>query len=91
MLQKTIPDLIIDARDLATADAGRGEAILGKRHLSDNKMLTSVAAASIKCAATGIIGHSDQPRELGIYSERPNAPPPPTLHECLKLMSFLPS
>ena len=40
MLQKIIPDLIIDARDLATADAGHGKTLLGKRSLSDSKMLT---------------------------------------------------
>ena len=40
VLQKIIPDLIIDARDLVTADAGQGKSLLGKRSLSDNKMLT---------------------------------------------------
>ena len=39
VLQKIIIGLIIDARDLATADAGHGKTLLGKRSLSDNKML----------------------------------------------------
>ena len=40
VLQKIIPGLIIDARDLFTADAGQGKTLLGKRSLSDNKILT---------------------------------------------------
>ena len=34
VLQKIIPDLIIDARDLVTADAGQGKTLLGKKYQS---------------------------------------------------------
>jgi len=44
--QKIIPDMIIDARDLVTTDAGRGKILLERRSLSDNKMLTRGSSSS---------------------------------------------
>ena len=44
--QKTISGTIIDSKNIFTADAGRGEAILGKRCFSDNKMLTGGGSSS---------------------------------------------
>ena len=61
VLQKIIPDNIIDARDLVTADAGHGEAILGKRHLSDNKVLTRGGSSG---------GYVTAPPEQGAAVER---------------------
>ena len=43
--QKVIPCSVIDARDLVTADTGRGKTLLGKRSLSDDKILTKEGAA----------------------------------------------
>ena len=46
VLERTTPGMTIDARDLVTADAGRGEAILGKCSFPDNKMTTRGGSSS---------------------------------------------
>ena len=73
VLQKIIPDTIIDARNLVTADAGCGKAILGKRSLSDNKMLTRGGSSSAYVTAPleqGAAVNGRQRRGASDYEKR---------------------
>ena len=65
--------MIIDARNLVTADAGNGEAILGKRCPSDSKMLTRGGSSSAYVTAPlerGAAVNGRQRRGASDYEKR---------------------
>ena len=73
MIQAIIPDMCINAQNLVTAGAGRGGFILGKRHLSDNKILTrggSNGAYVTAPLAQGAAVERRQQRGASAYEKR---------------------